>query len=88
MFPDLMEKVIGAENYTAKLFGFRVFGKKGSKFEYKYDEKGNVTNKSEIDKIRNTIIVDPDIYGLKEIENDSKSISKDVEISNCAMKKA
>ena len=37
--------------HIPKLFGFRIFGMRGSKYEYKYDEEGNCSNITEINEV-------------------------------------
>ena len=60
-FPELFENNGGPEKYISKLYGFKIVGSKGSKFQYEFDSKGNVTNKKEIDEIKNTIILDNEV---------------------------
>lgn len=39
--------------YIPTIYGFKIFGQKGSAYEYKYDNNGNQMNKKEVDKILN-----------------------------------
>lgn len=48
-YPDLIVDEI-PEAYYPKLYGFKIFGQKGSKYEIKYDEWGTSLNKEETDK--------------------------------------
>lgn len=38
----------GPQSYTPKLYGFKIFGLKGSKYQYKYDDQGNCINREEV----------------------------------------
>jgi len=49
-YPDLNPVQIG-EEHIPKIYGFTVFGMRGSKFEYTYDLEGNCTNQKEIDRV-------------------------------------
>ncbi len=49
VFPDIIEEGKGPAYQESKLYGFTVFGKKGSKYEIKYDTKGEPVNKDEIE---------------------------------------
>ena len=44
-YPDLYPKD-GPLTYQPLIFGFRIFGKKGSAYEEKFDNAGNRSNKS------------------------------------------
>jgi len=44
-YPDLYPKD-GPLTYQPLIFGFRIFGKKGSAYEEKFDNAGNPINKS------------------------------------------
>ena len=49
-FPELQVSE-GPESYIPLLYGFKIFGQKGSKYEVKYDEYGTAVNRDEIDKV-------------------------------------
>lgn len=51
-YPDLYPKE-GPLTYIPTIYGFKIFGQKGSAYEYKYDNNGNQINKFEIDKVLN-----------------------------------
>ena len=51
-YPDLYPKE-GPLTYIPTIYGFKIFGQKGSVYEYKYDNNGNQINRKEIDKILN-----------------------------------
>ena len=51
-FPDIMSQE-GPEKFIPKLYGFKVFGLRGSHYEIKYDENGNEENIDEINEILN-----------------------------------
>jgi hypothetical protein len=51
-FPELMIDN-GPEQFVPKLYGFKIFGMRGSKYEYQYDQDGKLENKEHIDKILN-----------------------------------
>ena len=51
-YPDLYPKE-GPLTYIPTIYGFKIFGQKGSAFEYKYDYNGNQINKKEISAIEN-----------------------------------
>lgn len=58
-YPDLYPKD-GPLTYLPTIYGFKVFGQKGSQFELKYDNNGQPLNKQEIDKIlANKIVPQP-----------------------------
>jgi len=61
-FPELFENSFGPEKYVARLFGFKVFSKKGSKYESRYDASGNLLNKKQIESAKNTVVLDPKFY--------------------------
>lgn len=42
--------------YIPTIYGFKIFGQKGSAYEYKFDHMGNLVNKKEIDHILNNKI--------------------------------
>ena len=42
--------------YIPTIYGFKIFGHKGSAFEYKYDNNGSHVNKTEIDNVLNNRI--------------------------------
>ena len=42
--------------YIPTIYGFKIFGHKGSAFEYKYDNNGSHVNKAEIDNVLNNRI--------------------------------
>ena len=46
----------GPLTYIPTVYGFKIFGQKGSAYEYKYDNNGTQLNKKDIDKILNTKI--------------------------------
>lgn len=49
-YPDLYPKE-GPLTYIPTIYGFKIFGQKGSAYEYRYDNTGSQQNKKEIDKI-------------------------------------
>ena len=49
-YPDLYPKE-GPLTYMPTIYGFKIFGQKGSKYELKYDLLGVPTNKKEVDLI-------------------------------------
>lgn len=59
---DDMEK--GPVSYIPKLYGFKVFGSRGSKYQYKFDNEGNAINKKEVDKVLD--IKRTEVYESKE----------------------
>jgi hypothetical protein len=65
-YPDLYPKE-GPLTYIPTIYGFKIFGQKGSAFEYKYDYNGNQTNKKEISAIEN-----------KKVTSISKEAGEDV----------
>ena len=52
-YPDLYPKD-GPLTYMPTIYGFKVFGQRGSKYEIQYDTEGNALNKQQIDNILNT----------------------------------
>ena len=48
-FPNLYSE-LGKIDYIPKIYGFRIFGQHGSKYEYLYNEDGKCLNQKEIDK--------------------------------------
>lgn len=50
VYPDLYPKD-GPLTYLPTIYGFKVFGQKGSAYEYVYDNNGAPMNKKEIDTI-------------------------------------
>ena len=54
-YPDLYPKE-GPLTYIPTIYGFKIFGQKGSAYEYKYDNNGTQINRKEIDKILNNKI--------------------------------
>ena len=68
-YPELFEHIQGPEKHIVKLYGFKIFGKKGSKYEWKYNENGEWINKTEIMNVKNIIHLDPDqIKQYKKID--------------------
>ena len=68
-YPELFEQIQGPEMHWVKLYGFKIFGKKGSKYEAKYNQYGDWINKVELMNIRNIIILDPiHLKNSKKIE--------------------
>ena len=63
-YPDLYPKE-GPLTYIPTIYGFKIFGQKGSAFEYKYDNNGTQTNKKEIDRVLNNKVT-----GVKTIRDD------------------
>lgn len=59
-YPDLYPKE-GPLTYIPTIYGFKIFGQKGSAYEYKYDNNGNQINKTDIDHI-----LDNKITGLTQ----------------------
>lgn len=57
-FPELFENNSGPEKYWARLYGFKVFSKKGSNHEYKYNSKGDIINRKQVEDVKSTIILD------------------------------
>jgi hypothetical protein len=49
-YPDLYPKD-GPLTYLPTIYGFKVFGQKGSHYELQHDNNGNPLNKVEIDRI-------------------------------------
>jgi hypothetical protein len=49
-YPDLYPKE-GPLTYIPTIYGFKIFGQKGSAYEIKYDNAGQSINKKEIDEI-------------------------------------
>lgn len=49
-YPDLYPKE-GAVTYQPTLYGFKIFGQKGSKYEVQYDNQGHAKNKHEIEQV-------------------------------------
>lgn len=47
-FPDLIPKE-GPVTYIPTVYGFRIFGQKGSKYEIMYDHQGNIKNQQEVE---------------------------------------
>ena len=39
---------MGPYKYVPKIYGFRVFGLRGSKYELKFDYKGNTVNEEQV----------------------------------------
>ena len=56
-YPDIINGD-GPEKFIPKLYGFKLFGMRGSKFEIQYDENGNPTNIEEVNDVLNTKITD------------------------------
>lgn len=75
-YPDIFDKINGPERYVAKLYGFRVFGKKWSNFEYKYNDVGVCTNLEEIEEVKNNIILDPRQENQNQNNSDDPKPSK------------
>jgi hypothetical protein len=50
MYPDLYPKE-GPVTYIPTIYGFKIFGQKGSAFELKYDHSGLPTNGPDIEEI-------------------------------------
>lgn len=82
-FPDINSHITGPEKYTPKLYGFRVFGKKCSRYEVIYDEKGNPVNTNEIEEVKANIVYDSNqhskVVNPQDIQH--KSIPKSMPIS-------
>ena len=53
VFPDIIDEGVGPTTSKSTLYGFSVFGKRGSKYEIKYDAKGEPINKEEVEAILN-----------------------------------
>lgn len=51
-FPELMLDD-GPEQFIPQLYGFKIFGMRGSHYEYKYDNDGNFLNQKEVIEILN-----------------------------------
>ena len=49
-YPELYPKD-GPLTYMPSIYGFKIFGQKGSAYEYLYDNQGHQLNKKEIDTI-------------------------------------
>ena len=67
-FPELFENNSGPEKYWARLFGFRVFSKKGSNHELKYNAKGDVINRKLVEDVKLNVIL--------ELPNEDDKIDK------------
>lgn len=46
-----MKSVTGPEKFVPKLYGFRIFSLKGSKYEMEFDTSGNKLNDEEVTDI-------------------------------------
>ena len=87
-FPELYPSV-GRRTYIPKIFGFKIFGQPGSKYEYLYDKKGNCINQQEIDMFLEKPIPVPKLiqarfYTKKEIaffENYGKIVAEQSKFS-------
>ena len=51
-FPELKVEQ-GPEVFVPTLYGFKIFGQKGSKYEAEYDEFGKIKNEEKINKVIN-----------------------------------
>ena len=51
-YPELYPKE-GPVQYIPTIYGFKIFGQKGSKFELMYDNMGQAKNQKEVDGILN-----------------------------------
>lgn len=72
-FPELFENNSGPEKYWARLYGFKVFSRKGSIHEFKYNSKGDVINRKQVEEVKSNVILDI----LKEKESiNSKAVKK------------
>ena len=49
-YPELVPED-GPEKFMPQLYGFKIFGMRGSKYEYKYNEQGQVENSDEVNQI-------------------------------------
>ena len=49
-YPELVPEE-GPEKFIPQLYGFKIFGMRGSKYEYKYNDGGQVTNESDVKDI-------------------------------------
>jgi len=49
MYPDLTP--VAAPKFVPKVYGFKIFGMRGSKYELKFDFGGKPTNEQEIRKV-------------------------------------
>ena len=56
-YPDIINGE-GPEKFIPKLYGFRIFGLRGSHYEIKHDENGNAINKDEINEILSSKLTD------------------------------
>jgi len=48
-FPELLPK--GPAKFVPKIYGFKIFGMRGSKYELKFDYQGKPTNEEEIRQV-------------------------------------
>lgn len=48
-YPELMP--LGAPKFIPKIYGFKIFGMRGSKYELKFDYAGKPVNEEEIRKV-------------------------------------
>jgi hypothetical protein len=48
-FPELMPK--GPAKFVPKIYGFKIFGMRGSKYELKFDYQGKPINEDEIREV-------------------------------------
>lgn len=54
-YPDLALDE-GPSQYVPKLYGFKIFGLKGSKYEIEYNKDGDEVNRDEITKVRHLVL--------------------------------
>ena len=74
-YPDLYPKE-GPLTYIPTIYGFKIFGQKGSAYEYRYDNGGTQTNKKDIDKVLNTKITGLNSEGKIYKDDAPMSITK------------
>jgi len=72
-YPDFEKESLGKEDYNPTIYGFKIFGKKGSLYEYKKDGKGRIINKQMIDMVRDTIVMEEDLEDINNKINGNNS---------------
>lgn len=66
-FPELMPK--GPAKFVPKIYGFKIFGMRGSKYELKFDYQGKPINEDEIREVLKKGSSDAGITGLSSTGN-------------------
>jgi len=83
-FPELLPK--GPAKFVPKIYGFKIFGMRGSKYELKFDYQGKPTNENEIREVLKKGVANPSLIGLgptagtdvPQVDNDMQNQSSNM----------